>query len=112
MSTATDSTPCRVRRRADWDAIEAAYVRGIEVDGKPRFPSLDEIAVQFAVSRSQAAYHSRRKRWPQKREAFRTELGLESYRRGLERRLEENEKFDDISLKVAKFAINKVDRSA
>ena len=103
---------CRVRRRADWHLIEAAYVRDTEVDGKPRYPSLDEIAVQFAVSRRQAAYHSRRRRWPEKREAFRTELALDSHRRGLDRRLEENEKFDDISLKVAKFAINKVDRSA
>jgi hypothetical protein len=60
------------------------------------------------VCRRQAAYHSRRRRWPEKREAFRTECALEAHRRSLERRLEENEKFDDITLKVAKFAISKV----
>jgi hypothetical protein len=58
--------------------------------------------------RGLGGYHLHRRRWPEKREAFRTECALEAHRRSLERRLEENEKFDDITLKVAKFAIGKV----
>jgi predicted DNA-binding protein YlxM (UPF0122 family) len=106
--SADPSCASRRRHRPDWKSIEAAYVRGRDAGGQVHFPSLDEIAELFGVSRRQAAYHSRRSGWPQKRERYRTELALESHRRALKRRLDEGEKFDEATLTVAKVALNKV----
>lgn len=101
------TAPTSHRAPTDWHSVEAAYVRGIQVGGKVQFPSLDEIAAHFGISRRQAAYHSRRRGWPAKREAFRTEFALESHRLTVQRRLDEQKQFDDATLTVAKVVLNK-----
>jgi hypothetical protein len=78
-----------------------------DVDGRVHYPSLDEIAERFSVSRRQAAYHSRRRGWPAKRDAFRTELALASHQQAIQRRLDEAKHFDDATLAVAKVVLNK-----
>jgi hypothetical protein len=79
----------------------------MDVDGRVHYPSLDEIAERFSVSRRQAAYHSRRRGWPAKRDAFRTELALASHQQAVQRRLDEAKQFDDATLAVAKVVLNK-----
>jgi hypothetical protein len=77
---ATESTPERGRgghvrgqRQRDaafWLEAELAYVQGTEVDGKPTFPSLRELADRLQVGLRAVEKHAAAHDWTRKREKF------------------------------------------
>jgi hypothetical protein len=101
--------PKKTRRRIDVHALERAYTRGFEEDGLWVFPSLDEVADRFGVSRRQVGEYSRKLDWPALREKYRTETASALAGVDMHRRIVEADRADRRTLRTGYRLLERVD---
>jgi hypothetical protein len=117
QSVATTAPPKKRRRRnrIGWAVIEVAFVQGGVAsegpNGEPTertYPTLDELAVQFKVSRRQIAYRSSRDGWVSKRHRYQENFALELHRDRTARMLKEAAGIDAAALTGSKMGLHVV----
>ncbi len=95
----------------DWVAIKAAYVQGIEVDGKREAnPTFDELAPRFGINVVTLRKRSMVEKWVEERQLFQSRLEEAQREKTTEVLASKGAEFDALSLRVAEKIFRKIER--